>query len=67
LKAVEVIETLVGVAEAGLFAASLKQSIGTACQFVRNNASNEIDGCHPFGLGLAQSGFEHSGHAAEPQ
>ena len=28
---------------------------------------DQIDGRHGFGLSLAQAGFEHGGHAAEPE
>jgi hypothetical protein len=30
-------------------------------------ARDEIDGRHGLGLGLADSGFQHGGHAAEPE
>jgi hypothetical protein len=58
---VEVVERPVGIAEAGLFAAALQQPVPTACEFVRDQARDQIDGSHGFGLGLAQTSFEHLG------
>jgi hypothetical protein len=50
-----------------MLAAALQQSIGTACELVRNEARDQIDGRHGFRLGLAEAGFQHGGHTAEPQ
>ena len=64
---VEVVERPVGIAEAGLFAAALQQPVATAREFVRDQARDQVDGSHGFGLGLAQTGFEHLGDAAQAQ
>ena len=64
---VEVVEGLVGIAEAGLFAAPLQQAVGAAGEFVGDQAGEQVDGRHGFGLGLAQAGFQHGGHAAEAE
>ena len=55
------------VAKAGLFAAAFQQPVGAAREFVRDQARDQIDGRHGFGLGLAQTCFQHGGHAAEPE
>ena len=41
--------------------------IATAREFVRNQTRDQIDGNHRLCLSLAQTGFEHSRHAAEAQ
>ena len=51
----------------GLFAAALEQPVAAAREFVGDQARDQVDGRHGFGLGLAQAGFEHRGHAAEPE
>jgi len=65
--AVEVIARAVGIAEAGLFAAAFQQAIGGTREFIRDQARDQVDGSHGFGLSLAQTGFEHCGHASRPQ
>ena len=64
---VEVIERPVGIAKAGLFAAAFEQTVGAAREFVGNQTGDQVDGRHGFGLSLAQAGFEHRGHAAQPE
>ena len=64
---VEVVKRAIGIAEGGLFAAALQQSIGAAREFVRDEGRDQIDGRHGFRLGLAEASFQHGGHAAEPQ
>lgn len=64
---VEVIECLVGIAEAGVLAAPFEQAVGAACEFVRDQAGEQIEGSHGFGLSLSQAGFQHIGHAAEAE
>src|SRR5277367_717881 len=58
---VEVIESPVGIAKAGLLAATLQEPVGAASQFIGDQTRDQVDGSHRLGLGLAQSGFEHSG------
>src|SRR5205823_4963662 len=64
---VEVVERPVGIAEAGLFAAALQQPVAAACELVRDQARDQVDGSHRFSLSLAQAGFEHLGYATEAQ
>src|SRR5271163_2549431 len=54
----------VGIAKAGLLAATLQQAVGTASQFIGDQTRDQVDGSHRFGLSLAQAGFEDRGHAA---
>jgi hypothetical protein len=64
---VEVVQGLVWIAEAGLLAPAFQQSIAAACEFVRDQTRDQIDGRHGFGLGLAQACFQHGRDAAEPE
>ena len=64
---VEVVQRLVHVAERGLFAPPVEQSFAAPGQLVGDQTGDQIDRRHRFGLGLAQSGFQHSGDAAEPE
>src|SRR5580698_6965456 len=64
---VEVIERPVGIAKAGLLPETLQQPVGAASEFIRDQTRDQVDGSHRFGLSLAQSSFEHSGHANEPK
>ena len=50
---VEVVERPVGIAEAGLFAPALQQSVAAPGQFVGHQARDQIDGRHRLGLRLA--------------
>ena len=58
---------LSGSRKRGLFAAALQQPVGAAREFVRDQAGDQIDGGHGFGLSLAQARFQHCGHAAEAE
>jgi hypothetical protein len=62
---VEVIERLVRIAEAGLFAAPFQQSVGASCQLIRYQTSNQIDGRHRLRLCLMQPGLEDRGDASQ--
>src|ERR1700733_4851494 len=64
---VEIIQSSLRVAERCLFTPPFQQTVTPSGQFVRDQTRDQIDGCHGFGLSLAQSCFEHSGHAAEPK
>jgi len=55
----------VQVAKAGLFAAPFQQPVSATSELVGEQARDQINGRHGFGLGLPQAGFQHSGHAAE--
>src|ERR1700722_10683915 len=62
---VEVIESFVRVSERGLFFSSFQQSIATTSEFVGDEAGEEIDRGHGFGLSLAQASFEHGGDTSQ--
>jgi hypothetical protein len=62
---VEVVEGLLGVAELGLLCPPLQQALAAACEFVGDQAGEQVDGGERFGLGLAQTGFQHGGHSAQ--
>jgi hypothetical protein len=62
---VEVIESFVRVAELGLFFSSLQQSLATTSEFVGDEAGEEVDRGHGFGLSLVKPGFEHGGDSAQ--
>jgi hypothetical protein len=64
---VEVVQRLVRIAERGLFAPPVEQSLAAPRQLVGDQTRDQIDRRHGFGLGLTQSGFQHSGDAAEPE
>ena len=64
---IEVVQALFGVAERGLFAAAVEQALAAPREFVGDQTRNQIDGRHGFGLSLAQPGFPHRSHAAEPE
>jgi hypothetical protein len=60
---VEVIEGLIRITKARLFAAALEQPVGPARELIRYEARYQIDGSHRLSLSLAQSRFEYRGHA----
>ena len=62
---VEVIESLVGIPESGLLAPPFEQAIGAAGEFIGDQARDQVDRRHGFGLSLMQPGFQHGGHAAQ--
>src|SRR5215831_10049699 len=64
---IKIIQSLLRIAKLRLLATSLQQPFATAGEFIRYQTGNQVDGSHRFGLGLAQTGFEHSSYAAEPQ
>ena len=64
---VEVVQRLVGVAERSLFAPPVEQPLAAPTQLVGDQARDQIDRRHRFGLGLSQAGFQYSGDAAEPE
>jgi|ERR1017187_820861 hypothetical protein len=64
---VEVVQGLLWVAEGSLFTPPFEQSLAAPGQLVRDQARDQIDGRHGFGLRLVQSGFQHGGDAAEPE
>jgi hypothetical protein len=49
---VEVIQCSIGIAERGLFAATIEQAIRAAREFVGDQTRDQIDGRHRFGLRL---------------
>src|SRR5215471_2770831 len=64
---IEVVEGLQRVAESGLFAPPLQESITAPGQLVGDQARDQINRRHGFGLGLTQTGFQHGSYAAEPE
>ena len=63
---VEVVEAPLWVAKLGLLGSALQQAIPATSEFVRDQAGEEVDGGHGFGLSLAETGFEHGGNTAQP-
>src|ERR1700687_3548594 len=57
----EVVERLLWIAEAGLFAPPFQQAVAAPAQLVGNQARDQIDRRHGLGLGLAETRFEHGG------
>ena len=64
---VKVIESLVRVAEAGVFAAPFEEAIGAPGEFVGDQRGEQVNGRHGLGLCLPQAGFEYAGHATEAE
>ena len=64
---VEVVQSLVRVAEGRMFAPAIQESLAAAGKLVTHQTRDQIDRRHGFGLRLAQSGFQHGGCAAEPE
>jgi hypothetical protein len=62
---VEVLEGLLWVSKLRLLFSSLQQSIATTREFVADQAGEEFDGSHGFGLSLVEASFEHGGDSAE--
>ena len=50
---VEAVERAVDVAETGLFAAPVQQTVGASREFIGNQTGDQIDGWHRFSLSLA--------------
>jgi len=64
---VEVIQRFLRIAKPGLFAAALQQSVGATVEFVVDEAGNQINGRHRFGLCLMKAGFQDGRYAAEAE
>ena len=65
---VEVVEGLLrSRGTAACFVPPLQQAVAAPGEFVGDQAGDQVDGGHRFGLRLAQSGLEHGGHAAQPE
>ncbi len=62
---VEVVESLLGVAELSLLFPPLQQALTTQGEFVGDQARQQVDGGERFGLGLAQTGLQHGGHSTQ--
>ena len=63
---VEVVEGPLRVAKLGLLGPALQQAIAATSEFVRDQAGEEVDGGHGFGLRLVETSFEHGGDTAQP-
>ena len=55
-----------GSRKCGLFFSALQQSFAATSEFVGDEAGEEVDRRHGFGLSLAKPGFEHGGDSAQP-
>jgi len=64
---IEVIQRHLRIAKLGVLLSSLEQSVAAADQLVGDQARDQIDGSHTFGLSLMETCFQHGSHAAEPQ
>ena len=64
---VEVVEGSLRVAKLGLLGPAFQQAIAATSEFVRDQAGEEVDGRHGFGLRLVKTSFEHGGDTAQPQ
>ena len=64
---IKVIEGLERIAKLGLFAAALQQPVGATREFVVDQAGDQVQGRHGFGLSLTQARFQHGGHATQTQ
>ena len=64
---VEVVERLVGIAEAGLFAPPFQEPVRAPRQLVGDERGEQVDRRHGFGLRLPQTRLQHGGHATETE
>jgi len=55
LHRIEVVEGFVGIANRGLFAPAIEQTLATRSGFITDQASDEINGRHGFGLSLVET------------
>src|SRR5215469_3042714 len=62
---VEAIKGLVLVAEGGLLFSALEQAIAATIQFIGDEAGEEVEGRHGFGLRLVQASFQNRSHPAQ--
>jgi hypothetical protein len=63
---VEVVESPLWVAKLGLLGPALEQAIAATSEFVGDQAGEEVDGGHGFGLSLVETGFEYGRDTAQP-
>jgi hypothetical protein len=54
---VEVVQGLMRIAEGSLLFSALQQAIATTLEFIGDQAGEEVDGRHGFGLSLVQASF----------
>jgi hypothetical protein len=59
---VEVVDGCLRVAKLSLLGPALQQAIAATSELVRDQAGEEVDGWHGFGLRLAETSFEHGGN-----
>jgi hypothetical protein len=59
---VEVVERFVRVAKSSLLYSALEQAIASTIQLVGDEAGEEVDGRHGFGLRLVQASFQNRSH-----
>jgi hypothetical protein len=63
---VEVVEAPLWVAKLGLLCPALEQAIAATSEFVGDQAGEEVDGGHRFGLSLVETGFKYGRDTAQP-
>ena len=64
---VEVVEGFLRIAKLGLLAPAFQQTVATPGEFVRDQAGDQVDGCHGFDLRLVQTHLEHRRDSTQPQ
>ena len=64
---IEILERAIGVAEARQLVPARQQPVFAPAELVGDERGHEIERGQPFGLGVAQAGFEDVGHAGEPE
>ena len=64
---VEVLEGFLRIAKLSLLSPTFQQTVATTGEFVRDQAGDQVDGCHGFDLSLVQTHLEHSRDSTQPQ
>src|SRR5262252_2204964 len=64
---IEVVQSLVGIAESGELASPFQEPVGAPRQLVRHERGEQVDGRHGFGLRLPQPRFQHCCHTTETE
>jgi hypothetical protein len=64
---IEVIESAVRLAEAGVLGTAVEQAVGAATELVGDEDGHQIDRGHVLGLRLKETAFQDGRHAAQAQ
>ena len=64
---IETVERAIGIAEARLFVAPIKEAVLPPLQFVAHERGDEIERRQPLGLGVPQARLQDVGHAREAE